>query len=144
MFYNKKYKMLFSKKKKKKRKKGFWTINSFFSGLGMYFYWLWYLIWSDGCLLHLKDVSLGFNVYHLHFKFSLWLKHIFSLKLVSFLRATLWKVVMKCKIVMFLTFWALFLKMFIFEVAKSYLIKYQISNQLNFFSGSFYLYDSCF
>ena len=37
MFYNKKYKCCFPKKKKKKGKKGFWTINSFFSGLRLYF-----------------------------------------------------------------------------------------------------------
>ena len=35
---------------------------------------------------------------------------------------------MKC----FLTFWALFHKICIFEVAKFYLTKYQISNQLKF------------
>ena len=45
-----------------KMKKGFGTANPFFSGLGMYFYWLWYLMWSDCLLLHLKHVSLGFNV----------------------------------------------------------------------------------
>ena len=33
---------------------------------------------------------------------------------------------------MFFNFWALFLKMYIFEVAKIYLTKYQVANQLNF------------
>ena len=42
-----------------KKKKGFWTKNPFFSGLRMYFYRLWYWIWSDCCLLHLNHVSLG-------------------------------------------------------------------------------------
>ena len=44
------------------------------------------------------------------------LKHLCSLKLVSILGATLSKVVMKCKLLSFLNFWALFLKIFIFEV----------------------------
>ena len=52
------------KRKKKESKKRFWTKSLFFSGLRMYFYRLRYLIWSDGCLLHLKHVLLGFNVYH--------------------------------------------------------------------------------
>ena len=76
------------------RKKGFWTTNPFFSGLRMNFYRLWYLIWIDGCLLHLKHVSLCFNVYH-------GLKHLRSLKLVSILSTILWKIMIKCKIVMF-------------------------------------------
>ena len=58
-----------------------------------------------------------------------------TLKLVSILRATLWKVVIECKIVMLFNFLALFLKIFIYEVAKFYLTKYQVSNQLNL-SGS--------
>ena len=58
----------------------------------------------------------------------------------SIFREILWKVVMKCKLIMFfLTFWAPFIKMFLFEVAKFYLTKYQVLNELNFFSGSFYL-----
>ena len=60
MFITKKYKMLFCKKKK--------TFLSykpiFLRSKDMYFYQVWYLIWSDGCLLHLKHVLLGFNVYH--------------------------------------------------------------------------------
>ena len=130
-FITKKNKELFCKK----RKKGFWTTNPFFSGLRMYFYWLWYLIRSDGCLLHLKHVSFGFDIYHCGLKHN-GLKHLCSLKLVSILRAKLWKVVMNCKIVMFFNFWGSFSRKFIFEVAKFYLTKYQISNQLNFFSGS--------
>ena len=67
------------------------------------------------------------------FSFHNGLKHLCSLKLVSILGAALWKVVIKCKNVMFFfTFWALFLKMLIFQVAKFYLTKYQISNQLIF------------
>ena len=58
-----------------------------------------------------------------------------TFKLGSILRATLWKVVMECKIVMFFNVLALFLKIFIYDVAKFYLTKYQVSNQLNF-SGS--------
>ena len=60
------------------------------------------------------------------------LKHLCSLKLVSILKATLWKILMKCKNLLFFTFGALFLKIFIFKVAKVYLIQYQIPNQLNF------------
>ena len=69
-----------------------------FSGLRMYFYRLWYLIWSDGCLLYFKHVSLGFDV-----SFHNVLKHLWSLKLVSSLRTTLWKIVLKCKIVIFIS-----------------------------------------
>ena len=72
------------------------------------------------------------------------LKHFCSLKLVSILRATLWKVVMKCKLFfecnhflnVVLLFGLFFPKCSFFEVRKFYLTKYQISNQLNFFSGS--------
>ena len=39
----------------------------------------------------------------------------------------------------FFNFLAPFLKMFLFEVAKFYLTKYQVLNELNFFSGSLYL-----
>ena len=43
---------------------------------------------------------------------------------------------MKCKIVVFFSIFGLFFfKMLIFEVTKFYLTKYQISNQVNFFSG---------
>ena len=70
------------------------------------------------------------------FSFHDGLKHLCSLKLVPIIRATSPKVVIKCKSVMFFTFWALFLKIFIFEVPKFDLTKYQISNQLTFSSES--------
>ena len=99
-FTLKKYKMLFYKKKKK----GFWTTNSLFWDLSMYFYRLWYLIWSHGCLLRLRLASLGlmftidFSSFHNGFK------HFCSLKQGSILRAALCKVVMKCKTVMLFHF----------------------------------------
>ena len=46
------------------REKGFWTTKQFFSGLWMNFDRLWYLIWSDVCLSHLKHISLGLDLYH--------------------------------------------------------------------------------
>ena len=70
------------------------------------------------------------------------LKYLCSL--VSILRGTLWKVVMKCKLVMLFNFSGSFLKMLVFEAAKFYLTKYQISSQLIFCSSSLYLQDSCF
>ena len=127
-----------------KGKKGFWATSPYFSGLRMYFYRLSYLIWSNGCTLYLKHVSLEFSVYHWLSSFPNGLKHLCSLELVSILGVTLWKVVMKCKLTMFFDFLSLFLKLFIFEFAKFYLTKYQICNQLNFFSGCLYLQDSCF
>ena len=60
------------------------------------------------------------------------LKQLCSLKLVSIFRARLWKVVMKCKIVMLFNFLDFFFKMFLLEVSKFYLTKYQVSNQFNF------------
>ena len=72
--------------------------------------------------------------------FYIGIKHPCTSKPISILRATLFKVVIKCKTFMsFSTFWALFLKIYIFEVTKFYLTKYQVSNQLNFFSGSLHL-----
>ena len=58
----------------------------------MYFYRLWYLIWSYGCLLHLDHVLLGVNIYHWLSSFHNGLKHFCPLKLVSISRVTLWKV----------------------------------------------------
>ena len=116
------YKMLFCKKKEEK----VLNYKPIFSGLRMYFY-QWYLIWSDGCLLHLKFWCL---------LLTFWLKQLCSLKPVSILRAKEGN--HKMQKLYFSTFWALFLKSFIFEVAKFYLNKYQISNQINFFSGSLY------
>ena len=90
-------------------KKGFWTTSTFLSCPRMYFYLLWYSIWSDGCLLHLKhDLTFIIDFSSFHNR----LKQLCSLKLVSILRATLWKVVMKCKIVMFFNFlgWLFFSK----------------------------------
>ena len=81
------------------------------------------------CILRMSHQVLTFIIDFCSFHNGL--KHLSSLKLVSILRATFWKVVMKCKIVVFLTFWARFLKIFIFEVAKFCLTRYQISNQLN-------------
>ena len=72
----------------KKRKKGFWTTNPFFSGLRMYFYRLWYLIWSDGCLLYCKHISLDFNCIIDFSSFHNRLKHLCNLKLVSILRGS--------------------------------------------------------
>ena len=68
-------------------------------------------------------------VYHWLFSFHNGLRHTCSLKLVSISRVTLWKVVMKYKIVMFLTFWALFLKILIlrFQNFISPSIKYPIN-----------------
>ena len=94
-------KCCFTKKKGFGFWEGFWTANPFFSGLRMYFHRLWYLLWSDYCLLHLNHVSLGFNVYIYFSSFHNGLKYPCSLKLVSILRVILRKVVMKCKIVMF-------------------------------------------
>ena len=94
-FIIKKLKMLFCKKKEKESVLNWKLI---FSGLRMYFYRLWYLIWSDGCLLYLKHVSIGFDV-----SFHNVLKHLWSLKLVSSLRTTLWKIVLKCKMVIFIS-----------------------------------------
>ena len=93
-FIIKKYKMLFCKKEEE----SVLNCKLIFSGLRMYFYRLWYLIWSDGCLLYFKHVSLGFDV-----SFHNVLKHLWSLKLVSSLRTTLWKIVLKCKIVIFIS-----------------------------------------
>ena len=59
-FITKKFKMLLCKKKEERAL----NYKPIFSGLGMYFCRSWYLPWNDGCLLHLKHVSLGFNVYH--------------------------------------------------------------------------------
>ena len=89
-----------------KRKKEFWTTNPFFSGLRMYFYWLWYLIWSYGCIFSMSHWVLTFFIDFSSFYNGL--KHLCSLKLVSILRAALWKVVMKCKIVMFFNSWGFF------------------------------------
>ena len=67
------YKMLFCKKKEEK----VLNYKPIFSVLRMYFY-QWYLIWSDGCLLHLKFWCL---------LLTFWLKQLCSLKPVSILRA---------------------------------------------------------
>ena len=53
----------------------------------------------------------------------------------SSLRAKLWKVVMKCKIVMVFNFGAIYLKIYIFEVVI-FCLTLQLSNQPNFCSGS--------
>ena len=71
-------------------------------------------------LLHLKH-SLGFNAYHWHFSFHNGFKQLCSLKIVFILRATLWKLDIKCKIVMFFNILGSFLKMLIFQIAKFYL-----------------------
>ena len=97
----------------------------------------WLSVASYACLIRLLTFIIDFSSFHNG------IKHLCSLKLVSIIRATLWKVVKKCKIVMLLNFCALFLKIFIFEVAKFYLIKPQISNH-PVLSGSLYLWDSCF
>ena len=91
-----------------KMQKLFWTTNSFFSGLRMYFYEMWYLRWSDGCLLHLKHISLGLTFIIDFPSIYNGLKHLCSLKLISILQATWWKVVMKWKIVMFFILFGLF------------------------------------
>ena len=59
------------------------------------------------CLHLIEHIALGFNT--------------FLAPPVCVLRAELWKVVMKCKIFMFFNFCALFLKIYIFEVAIFYL-----------------------
>ena len=53
---------------------------------------------------------------------------------VSIFRAKLWKTVVEHEIVIF---W-IFVKMYIFEIATFYLVS-QLTNHLNFFSGSMYL-----
>ena len=64
-------------------------------------------------------------------------------QVVSNLSANLWKVVMKCKSIMFFNFRARFFKMYIFEVAIFFLAKY-LSNQPDFLNESTYLLDLCF
>ena len=54
----------------------------------MYFYRLWYLIWSDGCLLYCKHISLDFNCIIDFSSFHNRLKHLCNLKLVSILRGS--------------------------------------------------------
>ena len=126
MCYNNKYKMLFYKKRVLGFGKGFELQTHFFSGLRMYFHRLWYLLWSDCCLLHLNHVSLGFNVYIYFSSFHNVLKYPCSLKVVSILRVILRKVVMKCKIVMFHNFLGSFSHYFCFWSYK--ILSHQVSN----------------
>ena len=90
--------------------------------------------------LHLKHVSLGFNVYNIDISsFQNGVKHTYSSKPVSILRAKFGKVAMKCNIVMVFNFWVLFRRVYIFQAAKYYLTKYEVPNQHNFFRGGLYL-----
>ena len=73
MFYNKKKKvnkMLFVKKKKKKEEKVLNCKPIFLRSKDVLLSVVINLIWSDDSLLHLKHVSLGFNVYNRLFQFS--------------------------------------------------------------------------
>ena len=75
--------------------------------------------------LHLKHISLSFNAYNIDFsRFHNELKHLCSLKLVSILETTLWKIVIKL-LFSFVTFWLFFP----FWGSKLYLtkIKYPIN-----------------
>ena len=115
-------------KKKKKKKKGLWSTNPFFSGLRMHFYRLPYWIWSDACQFHLKYILLGFLTFIINFSsFHNGLKHLCSsLKLVSILRVTLSKVIMKCGIVILFKFSDYSPKNFHFWGCK--ILSHQVSN----------------
>ena len=63
---------------------------------------------------------------------------IFSTELVSILRAKLWKLKMECKNGMFFNFWALFLKMHIFEIV-TFLSRLVLIQLTKFFSRNTYL-----
>ena len=64
---------------------------------------------------------------------------------VSNLKAKLWKVLMKCKSVMFFKFWVLFLKMYLLVVATFFLPStYSVKLFLTHFSVSSNLYGLCF
>ena len=74
----------------------------------MYFNEISYLRWGDGCLLHLEHISLGLTFIIDFPSFHNGLKHLYSLKLISILKATWWKLVMKCKIVMLFILFGIF------------------------------------
>ena len=111
---------------RKKRKKGFWTSNLFFSCLIMSFYQLGYLIWSDGvcCILSMSYQVLTFIIDFSSFHNEL--KQLCSLKLVSILRATLWKAVVKCKIFILFNFLSCLSQNVYFWGCK--ILSYQVSS----------------
>ena len=81
-------------------------------------------LWLSGCILSMSYQDLTFIIDFSSFHNGL--KHFCSLKLVSILRATLWKVVMKCKIVMFFNFLGSFSQNVHFWGCK--ILSHQVSN----------------